>query len=73
MNTSTIIGAIVTACLLLISGMAALIKTMVVGKLDALQKSLDDMRDKHHALDARVIRLEAQHEHTHPHRRSGDE
>jgi hypothetical protein len=62
MNTATIAGIILASCGALILGMAALIKTMVVGKLDSLQASMDEMWGKHHALDVRVTRLEAQHE-----------
>ena len=72
MNTPTIAGIILAACGALILGMAALIKTMVVGKLDALQASLDEMWGKHHALDIRVTKLETKCE-TVGHRRAGDE
>jgi len=61
MNTATIAGIILSACGALILGMAALIKTMVVGKLEELQRSMDEMWGKHHKLDIRVTQLEAEH------------
>jgi hypothetical protein len=47
MDVATITGIVIAACAVLIMGMAGLIKTMVVGKLDALTEAFDDMRNMH--------------------------
>ena len=73
MDTATVSAVIIGACGALILGMAALIKTMVVGKLDALQAAFDDMRNDHHRLDVRVTKLEAEHTVMHCRRRGGEE
>jgi len=61
MNTVTIAGIIISTFGALLLGMAALIKTMVVGKLVDLQKAMDEMKSDVHHLDIRVTRLETEH------------
>ena len=73
MDTATITAIILGACTALIVGMAALIKTMVVGKLDALQAAFDGMKDDHHKLDVRVTKVEAEHSVMHCRRRGTEE
>ncbi len=58
MNTAAIVLATGGA---LILGMAGLIKTMVVGKLDTLQIAIDEIRSEIHDIDIRVTRLETEH------------
>jgi len=73
MDTATITIVIIGSCGALILGMAALIKTMVVGKLDALQAAFDSMRNDHHKLDMRVTKLESEHSLMHCRRHGDDE
>lgn len=58
MDLATITVIIVAACGALILGMAALIKGMVVGKLEELQETINALGRDHHKLDTRVARLE---------------
>ena len=62
MDIGTISAIILGACGVLIIGMAGLIKTMVVTKLDALQRTIDGLGQDHHRLDLRVTKLEAEHQ-----------
>lgn len=61
MNPATITAIIIGTSSALILGMAALIKTMVVGKLDALQAAMDSMKSDVHHIDLRVTKLETEH------------
>ena len=44
-----------------VMGMAALIKTMVLGRLDQIQKELGGLTRDLHRLDTRVTKLETEH------------
>lgn len=46
---------------MLILGMAALIKGMVLGKLDEIQKSMVGLNRDFHRMDVRVTKLETEH------------
>lgn len=72
MNPSTVATIIIGAGAALIGGMAALIKAMVIGKLDGIAATLEDVRSELHDIDLRVTRLEAEHSIS-CHRRRGDE
>jgi len=72
MNTATIGAIILATSASLLLGMAALIKTMILGKLDALQITINDLSNDFHALDVRLTKLEAEHAMMHCHRRGGD-
>lgn len=61
MNTATIAGIIITTAGLLIVGMAALIKTMVLGKLDSIQSMVSGLSRDMHRMDVRLTTLEAEH------------
>lgn len=61
MDLATVTGIIVGTAGVLILGMAVLIKSMVVGRLDALQAGVDGMREDIHEIDVRVTKLETAH------------
>ncbi len=61
MSTATIAAIIISTFGALLLGMAALIKTMIVGKLEALQIAMDEMKSEVHHLDIRVTRIETEH------------
>lgn len=44
------------------AGMAGLIKAMVLGRLDQIQKDLSGLSRDMHRLDIRVTKLEAEHQ-----------
>lgn len=62
MSLATVSGIIIATAGALILGMAVLIKSMVVGRLDALQAGVDGMREDIHGIDVRVTKLETAHE-----------
>lgn len=62
MDVATITGIIVASCAALIIGMAILIKTMVVGRLDELQASIAGVARELHRLELKVQKLETEHE-----------
>lgn len=64
MNTATISGVVIATCGLLIISMAALIKSMVLSKLDQIQDMFINMNGRVNQMDGRVIRLEEWRENT---------
>lgn len=61
MNTSTIAGIVLSTAGILIVGMAALIKGMLLGKLNEIQKLMTEITRDVHKMDIRLTRLEAEH------------
>lgn len=54
MSTAEIVGA----CIVILGGMAALIKTMVLGRLDNIDGKLDKQQDQLTDHNGRIIRIE---------------
>lgn len=61
MNLETISAIVIAAVGALLLGMAALIKGMVLGKLNEIQKSMAGMTRDFHRMDVRVTKLETEH------------
>lgn len=61
MDAATVGFVIIAACGALILGMAALIKGMVLGKLDDIQKAMSGLNRDFHRMDVRVTKLETEH------------
>lgn len=55
------LGTITAVIIGTVMGMAALIKTMVLGRLDLIQKELSGLSRDLHRLDTRVTKLETEH------------
>lgn len=55
------LGTITAVIIGTVMGMAALIKTMVLGRLDQIQRDLTGLSKDLHRLDVRVTALEAEH------------
>lgn len=62
MDATTLSGVVIAACGALIIGMAILIKTMVVSRLDELQTSIAGIARELHRLELKVQKLETEHE-----------
>ena len=61
MDLATLSAIILGTISALILGMAALIKTMVVGKLNNLQEAVSNLSNDIHHLDLRLTKLEVEH------------
>lgn len=61
MDLATVTGIILGTISALMLGMAALIKTMVVGKLNTLQDAVSALSSDIHHLDLRITKLEVEH------------
>lgn len=61
MNAATISAIVLAACGALIVGMAALIKGMVLGKLESIQSMVSGLSRDMHRMDLRLTTLEAEH------------
>lgn len=72
MNPAAITTIIFGVLGALLAGMAALIKAMVIGRLDGIQETLEGVRTEIHEIDLRVTKLEAEHHMCYMGRRRGD-
>jgi hypothetical protein len=55
------LGTITAVIIGTVMGMAALIKTMVLGRLEQIQKDLSGLSKDMHRLDVRLTKLETEH------------
>ena len=62
MTLTALTGIVISACGVLIISMAALIKTMVVSKLNELQLTVTGLSREMHRLEIKVNKLEIEHE-----------
>ena len=61
MNLTMVAGIVVAACGVLIVGMAALIKTMVLSRLNEIQDLVTGLSRDMHRMDIRLTKIEAEH------------
>ena len=61
MNVASILASLIAAVVVLLAGMAALIKSMLLSRLDEIQKTVSGLSQDMHRLDVRITRLEAEH------------
>jgi hypothetical protein len=64
MNLPTVAAIVIATCGLLIASMAALIKGMLLGRLDNIDTKLDGMDGRLNEHNGRIIRLEEWRENT---------
>ena len=64
MNLATVAAIVIATCGLLIASMAALIKAMLLGRLDTIDNKLDAMDGRLNEHHGRIIRLEEWRENT---------
>lgn len=67
MNPTVISGIVISSIGVLMIGMASIIKTMVVSRLDNLQLGMDYLKVEIHVLDLRITTLETEHRMKHCH------
>jgi len=60
-NYAAIVAAIIAAVVALLAGMAGLIKSMVLGRLDEIQTTMSGLARELHRMDIRLTKLEAEH------------